>query len=197
MAGLRAAGVCAAVAVAIGCSPAPPAVPRLAKTEVTVVEFAACVTARNCAEPKTTWPTCNWADRGGRANHPVNCVDWTQADRYCKSVGGRLPTEEEWLEAVKGVKDAGVARCAKRDGSGTCPVGSHPGDADDLLANVKEWTSSAAALPGGVVARVVRGAGWDIDPLGDAPESGLTNRETLPPDAIAADLGFRCVVSAR
>lgn len=38
----------------------------------------------------------------GRAQHPVNCVDWNQASTYCASQGGRLPTEAEREFAARG-----------------------------------------------------------------------------------------------
>jgi formylglycine-generating enzyme required for sulfatase activity/tRNA A-37 threonylcarbamoyl transferase component Bud32 len=87
-------------------------------TEVTVADYAACVKAGRCTaagdrvvvDPK--WGlsaqevavhnrACN-ADKADRARYPVNCVDWTQADAYCRAQARRLPTEEEWEYAAKG-----------------------------------------------------------------------------------------------
>lgn len=62
--------------------------------EVTVSEYAACVAAKACAAPGNTG-ACNYGVRG-REDHPVNCVDWFQANAYCSYRGMRLPTEEEW-----------------------------------------------------------------------------------------------------
>ncbi len=35
-------------------------------------------------------------------SHPINCVDWSMAQTYCKEQGGRLPSEAEWEFAALG-----------------------------------------------------------------------------------------------
>jgi len=69
-------------------------------TEVTVSDYAGCVSSGKCM-PANTGGSCN-AGVAGRENHPINCVDWNQADAYCQAQGLRLPTEEEWEYAAKG-----------------------------------------------------------------------------------------------
>ena len=72
---------------------------EMTETEVTVVQYAECVTAGVCSAPNTC-TNCNWND-SGYEDHPVNGVDWNQAKDFCTWVGGWLPTEAEWEYAAR------------------------------------------------------------------------------------------------
>ena len=176
------------------------------RTEVTVNAFASCVSSGTCAPATSSDDDCN-ANFSGRGNHPINCVDWNQADAYCTSRGGRLPTEEEWEYAARGTdgriypwgSDApGNQLCWNRS-NGTCEVGAFPpGNSPfglfDMAGNVWEWTSSPyRPYSGGSVdrtLRVFRGGGCGLN-----VPSGVraANRDGNAVTGRSFNLGFRCV----
>lgn len=88
---------------------------QMDRTEVTVAAYEACVSAGICEARSTVAgrlyddfggaeadnALCNWG-KADHAQHPTNCVDWNDASSYCRWVGKRLPTEEEWKYAARG-----------------------------------------------------------------------------------------------
>jgi formylglycine-generating enzyme required for sulfatase activity/serine/threonine protein kinase len=88
----------------------------LDELEVTVERYKACSDSGAClrAGKENVWPNisalqqkiydplCNIRDPIGKAKHPINCVDWEQARKFCEANDARLPTEAEWEFAARG-----------------------------------------------------------------------------------------------
>jgi formylglycine-generating enzyme required for sulfatase activity len=131
----------------------------ISKTLVTVEQYAECVIKGGCTEP-STGAYCNWGVTG-RQKHPINCVDWDQANAYAKFKGARLPSESEYeYAATSGGKNQkypwgmdeptcdnvamygnGGYGCGS---NGTMPVCSKPAGNTtqglcDMAGNVWEW----------------------------------------------------------
>ena len=137
------------------------------RTEVTVAQFQRCVEAGACSL-QSRWPNCNYGD-ASKSDHPINCVNWSQAVAYCSWAGKRLPTDVEWEKAARGTSgwiypwgnrlegnraNYCDVNCTTffRDTSVddgyqfTAPVGSYPAGASpygalDMAGNVSEWVS--------------------------------------------------------
>ncbi len=75
---------------------------KLAKTAVTVEQYAICVNGGRCTQPARNYYSynCNWFTRG-RQTYPMNCLDLAQVNEYAEFAGGRLPSESEWEYAAR------------------------------------------------------------------------------------------------
>ena len=131
------------------------------RTEVTVGQYQACLTARACTEPIRTYSDSapNYFYNSDYKNYPVIFVTWFQARDYCTWAGKRLPSEAEWEKASRGVsstriypwgnaepdcRTANIKSKSKKCAGDVQPVGSYARDASlygvvDMAGNVREW----------------------------------------------------------
>ncbi len=144
---------------------------------------------------------------GTSGNLPETDVTKTEAETYCVSLGGRLPTANEWEIAAKGGVTENVypwgtllPTCNLTNSwycsEGAEEVGSYPLDKStlgtddnsaiyDMGGNVSEWTSTL----GGDFA-FVKGGNWEED-----PKYALVYYEQFKnPTEADAKTGFRCVL---
>lgn len=146
-------------------------------TEVMTKDYEACVNAGKCTDHylQACTETTTWK-KAGKEDHPMVCIDFTQAEAYCKFVGKRLPKDEEWEWAARGGEEGrlyswgndppGEQACwsgGKAPRTGTCPVNAHPGTATPqgllgMSGNVFEWTTTK--LDPAVKQRTGRGGSW-------------------------------------
>lgn len=143
------------------------------KYEVTVKQYRECFLEGYCGyiseeEKKLfshseTRHLCNW-EHPERENHPMNCVTWPEAMRYCRSWAGKnLPTETQWEKAARGtngrknpwgneeatckfavMNEPEIHKQKGCDKGITWPVGSKPLGVSpygtmDMAGNVDEW----------------------------------------------------------
>ena len=140
--------------------------------EVTVADYRRCAEAGLCTPlgRHVAWPElfpnereawnqyCN-ANLPGRERHPANCVEWEQANSYCRAYGWRLPTEEEFEYAARG-----------GDEERTFPWGEEPPDATRLNACGAECEPLIREIRGGWHALYPGSDGWPgTSPVGSFP----------------------------
>ncbi|OGR04301.1 MAG: hypothetical protein A2284_01935 [Deltaproteobacteria bacterium RIFOXYA12_FULL_61_11] len=186
---------------------------RIQKYEVTAGDYSDCVMAGKCPAADTG-DSCTY-QAAGKADHPINCVDWSLAQNYCYWLGGNLPTEAQWEYAARGSvgriypwgNDAPTCTLAQYLGcdgetvavgsklTGVSPFGLH-----DMAGNVWEWVAdcygsypSEAQVdptgPAGISVHVLRGGSW-----GGGGDSGVrsASRVYLDYKYKSGLLGFRC-----
>ncbi len=138
----------------------------------------------------------------GKAKHPVVGVSLHDATAFCQWLGCRLPLEEEWEKAARGVEGRSYPWgedwkedqfCNNYDTKigGTTPVDKYPAGISpygiwDMVGNVWEWTATEAQGP---FMHVVRGGSWR---LFSKYAVQTTARSLILSEEGRDDLGFRC-----
>lgn len=198
------------------------------KNEVTNESFQSVMgqnphyTDKSCQIFKGTF----WSEKGTPVNYtdprlPISCVDWNQADLFCKTQGKRLPTEAEWEFAMRagsqsewpcGAKGECIRNFAWDENNASAQaheVGSKYANAwgiYDMAGNVMEWVNdlyefdayktSAKQNPQGAtngIFHTVRGGSFAT------PDNFARSAYRIPfrPEEYRDDIGFRCVKAMR
>ncbi len=182
----------------------------MSKTETTVDEYKKCVDEKKCSYKKPVNSECNWLD-SSKGKHPMNCIGRSNAEEYCKTLGGRVPTVAEWEFASRDgeakpyvwgtqdpqreAEDKYWCWSGKQPRKGTCEVGSFPAGATksgllDMAGNVAEWAT------GGDVEEKSKtcGRSWEAS-------EGWKAMEKCPggyfAEAQVPMIGFRCAVPVK
>lgn len=173
---------------------------------MTAADYALCVQRGLCGDGALECDDAWTYAKPGLEEHPINCVAWEQADTYCRAVGKRLPTFEEWEWAAQagpekrrfawGESEPAPGQICWSEGtshSETCAVGTFPGGRtpsgiDDLFGGVWEFLSPQKRDG---IANVARGGSWQ--------NSGLDTLEGENAGGFLSDfdrndvVGFRCL----
>jgi formylglycine-generating enzyme len=169
------------------------------RTEITVAQFRKY-------QPKYDEKTFT----GGKdcPDCPAMGINWIHASKYCRWAGKRLPQEEEWEAAARGVTHFSYPWGEKHqsfranlfgDEDGhrfSAPVGSFQAGASasgvmDMAGNVWEWVDtkkSARLLP---ETRLVKGGGW----TSDKEQARISFRNHVDLKMNNPTFGFRCAKS--
>ena len=143
--------------------------------ETTAAQYKECADAGKCSTNQVLCSEQSTWGKEDKQDHPMVCVDFSQAEAYCSFRGKRLPETGEWEWVARGGEQARkypwgneeptdqLCWQGKKPLEGTCKVGSFPGgvSADgvyDLSGGVHEFTTTAQDATGKI--RIARGGSW-------------------------------------
>ena len=204
---------------------------QMARYPVTNAQFRAFVDAEDGYGQDLWWRGLDDPDRTvgppewDEPNHPRETVSWHEAMAFCAwlseklGMGVRLPTEEQWERAARGVDGweypwgdgygvgranidekwgkVGPHRIGRTTAVGIYPHGVSPEGALDLSGNVWEWClneydNPKRIQPGGKESRVLRGGSWG----GSRDSARAGSRFSFRPGFRNYSIGFRVVSSS-
>ena len=139
---------------------------------------------------------------------PAMGINWIQASKYCRWAGKRLPREEEWEAAARGVTNFSYPwgevflphrsnLLGEEDGHlVSAPVGSFQSGAStsgvmDMTGNVWEWVDSKKSTRPQPETRIVKGGGW----TSDEKQARISFRNHVNLKMKNPTFGFRCAKS--
>lgn len=187
--------------------------------EVTNTEYAQCVNAGVCTRPQSRGsnPRRLYFGNTQYADYPVIYVTWNDAFTYCRWVGGRLPTADEWEKAARGTdgrlwpwgdekpttqanfrRPGQEAANEEKDGAtliggSVKPVMSYPKDISpyevwDMAGNVMEWVNTRYSAD----RYEIRGGSWNTGSF----TTRTASRVAAAGEEAYFDVGFRCAYDA-
>lgn len=156
----------------------------------------ASMPARGFNWKQPSGPGSRWQDK---PDHPVVAVSARDAAAFCEWIGSRLPSEDEWEYAARGIErrifpwgdewDPSLAHWKRDKGATTRPAGSTggttPEGAYDMAGSVWEWTTTLEGQLG-----VLKGGSYEEE---NPANQRSAVRRLSPPNEGHIDDGFRCV----
>ena len=158
----------------------------------------------------------------GDPDRPVSNVDVHAAEAFCRFMGKRLPSSNEWEKAARGGLyldahqrepnphprrnfpwgTAALTSLANLDGpgdgyEGVAPVGQFPHGASpygvlDMAGNVYEWTGSPRSTTSAATRRLIRGGNWGSPP--ELEHHSISYQNWREPAYHDHGIGFRCAI---